>query len=166
MEENITAVCTLLTADPRLTVCAIADELNTSKDTVSTIIHHDMGCRKICVRFVPHVLTAEQKQYRLACSHDLVDTTNHDPNFLTSIVTGDESWCFLYDQQTIRQSAAWLSPQAQRPQKVRQQKSKWRQCWLLSSTQKAHKPWIYSIWPDSKCYILFKCFEMTRSPYP
>lgn len=37
---------------------------------------------------------------------------------------GDESWCFIYETQTKRQSAAWLSPGAQRPWKVRQQKSK------------------------------------------
>ncbi len=38
-------------------------------------------------------------------------------------MTGDESWCFLYDLQTKRQSAAWLNSQALRLQKVRYQKS-------------------------------------------
>ncbi len=47
-----------------------------------------------------------------------------DPNFLTSIVTGDKSWCFQYNPLTKCQLCTWLSLGVPRPQKVRQQKSK------------------------------------------
>ncbi len=30
-----------------------------------------------------------------------------DPNFLDSIITGEESWCFAYDLETKRQSSEW-----------------------------------------------------------
>jgi hypothetical protein len=33
-----------------------------------------------------------------------------DRNSLKRTVTSDESWCFMYDSETKRQSAAWLSP--------------------------------------------------------
>lgn len=83
----------------------------------------------MCVVFVLHCTSCKygrisQKQARLSCAEDFVETADGDPNFLKTIVTGDESWCFMYDPQTKRQSSAWLSPKAQRPTKVRQQKSK------------------------------------------
>ena len=36
---------------------------------------------------------------------NIVETAENDPEFLDSIITGDESWCFKYDLETKRQSA-------------------------------------------------------------
>lgn len=122
--ENVTKVRTLLLSQPHLTVRALAEELRIGKDAVRTILTQRMNRRKVCARFVPHMLTDEQKQIRLSCYQDFIETADSDSNFLKTIVTGDESWCFMYDPQTKRQSSAWLSPGEQRPTKVRQQKSK------------------------------------------
>lgn len=40
------------------------------------------------------------------------------------IITGDECWYFMYNLQSTRQTSVQLSPTAQRPQKVCQQKSR------------------------------------------
>jgi hypothetical protein len=45
-----------------------------------------------------------------------------DRNALKGIITGDESWCFMYDPETKRQSATFLSPKKPKAQKVRMQK--------------------------------------------
>ena len=42
-------------------------------------------------------------------------------NFLYSIVTGDETWCFQDEPETKRQSSKW---QPRKPRKARQEKSK------------------------------------------
>jgi hypothetical protein len=47
-----------------------------------------------------------------------------DRNVLKRIVTGDESWCFMYDPETKRQSETWLSPKEPKAQKLRMQKSR------------------------------------------
>ena len=47
-----------------------------------------------------------------------------EPLFLTTIVKGDETWCYQYDPETKRQSMAWYSPSSPRPSKSRLQKSK------------------------------------------
>ncbi len=47
-----------------------------------------------------------------------------DEDFLDSIVTDDESWCYEYDPLTKSQSSVWLSPKVKKPQKVRSVKSK------------------------------------------
>jgi len=51
---------------------------------------------------------------RINHSRDIVATAENNPNFLKSVVTGDET-CFQYDPETKRQSAEWKSknsPQA------------------------------------------------------
>jgi hypothetical protein len=48
--------------------------------------------------------------------------TDDDRNVLKETATGDESWCFMYDPETKRQSATWLSPKKPIAQKVRMQK--------------------------------------------
>ncbi len=74
-------------------------------------------------QFIPHFLTDQQKQVRLTCTRDFVETADGDPSFLKSIVTGGKSWFYMYNLQMKGQSTAGLSLGALRPVKVRQQKS-------------------------------------------
>ena len=54
-DENVESVCRLLTEDRRTTLQVIADRLNVCKETVRRIVTEDLGKRKICAIFVPHV---------------------------------------------------------------------------------------------------------------
>ena len=36
----------------------------------------------------------------LEVSQDMLDSTNSDPDFLNTIITGDESWVYGYDPET------------------------------------------------------------------
>ncbi len=83
-----------------------------------------MNQQKKCLWFVLHFLSNEQKQVRLACTREFVETADRNPNFLKSIVMRDRCLCYMYNPQTKRQSAAWLSLGASRPAKFRQWKSK------------------------------------------
>ncbi|GFT02224.1 histone-lysine N-methyltransferase SETMAR, partial [Nephila pilipes] len=102
----------------------IAESLNMSVGSVFTIMTEDLKKKKLCARFVPHTLTTEQKEHRIASSEDLIAAADEDPNFLKTIVTGDESWCLEYDPETERQSSEWTSSGKGRPKKVRASKSK------------------------------------------
>ncbi|GFU22380.1 histone-lysine N-methyltransferase SETMAR [Nephila pilipes] len=102
----------------------IAESLNMSVGSVFTIMTEDLKKKKLCARFMPHTLTTEQKEHRIASSEDLIAAADEDPNFLKTIVTGDESWCLEYDPETKRQSSEWTSPGKGRPMKVRASKSK------------------------------------------
>jgi len=71
--------------------------------------------RRFMRQFVPHTLRSDKKSMRINHSRDIVAAAENNPNFLKSIVTGDETWCFQYDPETKRQSAEWKSknsPQA------------------------------------------------------
>ncbi|GFU08358.1 FLJ37770-like protein [Nephila pilipes] len=104
----------------------IAESLNMSVGSVFTIMTEDLKKKKLCACFVPHTLTTEQKEHRIASSEDLIAAANEDRNFLKTIVTGDESWCLEYDPETKRQSSEWTSLGKGRPMKPKSQRPKAR----------------------------------------
>ena len=71
-DEKVEYVRRLLTEDRRTTLQMNADRLNIGKETVRRIVTEDLRKRKICVRFVPHALTTEQKQERVVYCQDLL----------------------------------------------------------------------------------------------
>ena len=54
---------------------------------------------RIAAKFVPRLLTDDQKQNRVDVSQELLDRANGD-NFLKKIITGDETWVYGYDVET------------------------------------------------------------------
>jgi len=102
----------------------LEDEVIIGKDTVRKTVDEDLQKRKICLRCVPHSLTPDQKDQRIAACRDLIATADSDPDFFKKIVTGDEMWCFAYDLITKCQFAAWVGETSPRPKKLRFQKSR------------------------------------------
>ena len=64
----------------------------------------DLGLRRISAKFVPKLLTIEQKQLHLEIAQDMLETVNSDPNFFNTVITGDETWVYGYDPETKFQS--------------------------------------------------------------
>jgi histone-lysine N-methyltransferase SETMAR len=61
------------------------------------ILTEDLRIRRVSAKFVPRLLTEEQRDNRVNVCRDLKEELRNDPNLLTKIVTGDESWCYAYD---------------------------------------------------------------------
>ncbi|GBM92183.1 Mariner Mos1 transposase [Araneus ventricosus] len=114
----------MLADDKRLSLRMMAEELKISLDSVRNIIHEHLQKRKICARFVPNNLSDEQKQHRMETSGDFIDACDRNPQFLETIVTGDDSWCYQYDPETKRQSMEWCSSSLPHPKKCRLTKSR------------------------------------------
>jgi len=53
----------------------------------------------------------------------LQGAVRHDPNFLSQVITGDESWVYDYDPETKQQSTQWKTPSSPRPKEARQVRS-------------------------------------------
>jgi len=51
---------------------------------------------------------------------DLKRELQNDPNFLSRVITGDESWCYGYDPEGKQASNQWKTPSSPRPKKIRQ----------------------------------------------
>ena len=78
---------------------------------------------RVAAKFVPRILTADQKQQRVNVCIELCQLTSDDKTFLSRVITGDENWVYGYDPETKRQSSQWKSPTSPRPKKARQVKS-------------------------------------------
>lgn len=114
----------LVRGDRRLTLREIAEEVVISKDSAHEILRADLNMRRVAAKFVPKLLSAEQKELRVEVAQDLLDTTSTDPEFLNTVITGDESWVYGYDPETKAQSSQWKHPESPRPKKARQVRSK------------------------------------------
>ena len=57
------------------------------------------------------------------CTEMLNRFNNGDSNWVSDIVTGDETWIYQFDPQTKRQSSVWVFPDEQPPTKVKRQRS-------------------------------------------
>ena len=77
---------------------------------------HEMNCSKVC----SSSLYNEQRDHCIQVCTELQNAVRHDPNFLSRVITGDESWLYDYDQDTKQQSLQWKTPSSPRPKKVRQ----------------------------------------------
>jgi len=122
-DGNIAAVDKMVKEDRNVTSRLIADTLGIPKAVVLRILRGDLKKRNLCSRFVPHALTREQMDERVAACQNVLNIINVDKNFLDKFLTGDESWCFAYDPETKRQSSEWVGEHSPRPKKLRFQKS-------------------------------------------
>ncbi|KAJ4447750.1 hypothetical protein ANN_09758 [Periplaneta americana] len=74
--------------------------------------------RPVSAKFVPRLLTDDQRENRVRLCRDLKSEVQNDPNFLKRIVTGDESWCYGYDPESKQASSQWKTPNSPRPKKA------------------------------------------------
>jgi hypothetical protein len=75
---------------------------------------------RIAAKFVPRLLTPEQKELRIAICQELRQRALGDPSFMPRVITGDESSVYRYDPETKQQSSQWKSPGSPRPKKAKQ----------------------------------------------
>ena len=93
-----------------MTIREFSEDMNISYGSVQNILTTYLNTRQMSAKFVPHVLTVEQKQQRLSISLELRDRAASDSSFLGNVITGDETWVYGYDPETRVQSSQWKSP--------------------------------------------------------
>ena len=69
---------------------------------------------------MPYLLTEEQNSKHVNVCHDLQKELKNDPQFLTKVITDDESWRDGNNPESKLQSNQWKSPNPPRPKKARQ----------------------------------------------
>jgi histone-lysine N-methyltransferase SETMAR len=83
----------------------------------------NLNIRRISAKFVPVLLSDDQKAHRVSVCRELKQHDRDDPNFISNIITGDETWVYGYDTETKQQSSQWKSPNSPRPKKAHQVRS-------------------------------------------
>ncbi|GFT66646.1 hypothetical protein TNCV_4803401 [Trichonephila clavipes] len=69
----------------------VEDYLNINKEAIRTILHEELGKTKVFDKFIPRPLSHEHKVMKSAHRRDVISATEHNPDFLKSIVTGGVS---------------------------------------------------------------------------
>ena len=102
--------------DPNVSVREISSDLDVSIGTINKVLHEELGLQKISARWVPHVLTPEQKKNRVSCARQLFDLFGPNvPKRISDIVTGDETWIYCYGIPNKRSNVMWLTKDEPRP---------------------------------------------------
>ena len=122
--EMIKKVLRLVTDDRKLKVREIAKMVNISTERVHNILHNCLNMRKLCARWVPRVLTDQQKLERVDVSQHNLDMFKHNrKEFLRRFVTVDETWIHHYTPETKEQSKQWVEAGGSAPKSSKTQQS-------------------------------------------
>jgi len=71
-----------------------------SRDAILT---DNLQTKRVCVKFVPCLLTDDQHEQCQTITGDLLEHSCEDVQFLKNIVTGDEPWVYGYEPETKQQ---------------------------------------------------------------
>ena len=110
-EENISHVHRIVMGDRRVTVNEIATSVGISRERVENILHNELGMSKVSARWVPRLLTPDQKLTRLTLSQENIAIFEADQaSFIDRFLTQDECWVHHFEPETKKQSMQWKHP--------------------------------------------------------
>ena len=122
-EEVIDQVREKVQEDRPLKVQEIVAEVEISTGSVHSTLTENLNPRRVSAQFFPKLMTEQQKELRKEISEDMLDLTNHDPEFIKTIITDDETWVYGYDPETKFQFSQWKHAESPRTKKARQVRS-------------------------------------------
>lgn len=129
---SIDAVKDAVTGDRRVTIKDICCQTDLSYGTVQRILTDKLNMRKVSCRWIPRLLTADNKGQRVRASKKfLAQYRRLGTEFLDKIITTDETWMHLYDPETKEQSRQWKTPASPQPKKARVVKSSGKQMYIF-----------------------------------
>jgi len=119
-EEIIQKVHDMILADRRTKVREVAEAIGVSTGTAINILHDKLAMKKLSARWVPRLLTVDNKRMRLLTSKQCLEQFKRNPKeFLRRVVTVDETWIHHYTPETKQQSKQWISPGESAPKKAK-----------------------------------------------
>ncbi|XP_076054483.1 protein GVQW3-like [Oratosquilla oratoria] len=119
-QENTTRVHHMVIDDRRLTVNQIANTIGISYERVENILYKELDISKVSARWMPQLLTSDQKHTMLIMSQANLALFETDPvSFLERFFTQDEFWVHYIEPETKRQSFQWKHPSSPTPKKAK-----------------------------------------------
>ena len=80
------------------------------------ILKKRLNLRKVCARWVPHLLTEEQKTQCLKCARELLKTYKGcNSQAISNLLTGDETWVHMFEPQRRAENNQWKQKDQKRP---------------------------------------------------
>lgn len=126
-EDSICAVRTLLEENRRYTITDLHREMSTrflidkSRTTIFRILTEALDMRKISARWVPRLLSDDDKKRRMGAALEFLQEYNEvGHEILDRVVTGDESWIHFWTPESKEQLKQWKKKEEETPRKCKQ----------------------------------------------
>jgi len=87
------------------------------------MLMEDLNLKHVSTKFIHWLLTEDQKNNCLNVHYDLKEQVGNDPQILSKVVTGDETWCYGYNPETKQALSQWKTPNSPRAKTARQVRS-------------------------------------------
>ena len=114
--EIVSKIKEIIEGDARFTVRDIAQKVGISLSTVHLILKKHLKVRKISARWVPHLLTDEQKRQRVKVAKKLLQMfPKYDKKQFANVVTGDETWVHYFEPVRKVSNKIWATKHSKRP---------------------------------------------------
>ena len=95
--------------DPHISIRILAKMMKISRHSVFNILHKELKLKNLNSKWVPKILTKEQKKKRVdTCKSLLAKFAEDGDGFVKSIVTQDETPVYFYTPLTKQGSKVWL----------------------------------------------------------
>ena len=129
--------------DARLSVKDIVSCIGISEGSVQTILKKRLDLRKVCARWVPHLLTEEQKTQRLKCDRELLKTYKGcNTRVISNLLTGDETWVHMFEPKRRADNKQWKQKDKKKKKKKKKnahvlprEPNVWKRCTQFSLIQ-------------------------------
>lgn len=119
-DEIVDEIHDMVLKDRRIKIREIAEHVGISYERVQNIVTNVLGMMKLSARWVPRLLTEEQKRVRHKTSAECLALFEADPeNFLERFVTMDETWVHHYQPESKQQSKQWKHHGSPPPRKAK-----------------------------------------------
>ncbi len=108
----------LLATDSRMSLDDLSHQSGLSRSSVHRLLKKDLKLTKLSAKFVPRILTQDQKEQRVNMCRQNLDLFKADTTLMEKVITTDETWIPLFDPVTKQASAEWRPKGSVHPQKA------------------------------------------------
>ena len=113
--ETVARIRELIRQDRRRTIHDIAEEVEIGYGTYQRVLTEELSMHRVAAKFVPRILTVDQKQQRVNVCTELRQLASDDETSLSRV----KSWAYGYGPETKQQFSQWKSPTSPGPKKAR-----------------------------------------------
>ena len=117
-EVNVNTIQALILEDRFLSCRQIAAIMNISKSSVINILSDKLKMRRVSSCWVPHHLTTEQLENRVRVCREWKKLIRNDPDYMSQVITCDETWARSSKQMTKLFMLAKLSSISSPPLRI------------------------------------------------
>jgi histone-lysine N-methyltransferase SETMAR len=118
--EIIEKVHDMILDDRCMKVHEIAETIGISKECVGYILLEELDMKKLCARWVPRLITADQKRTHMNISEQCLRCFNKNKtDFVHQFITMNETWIHHYTPESKQQSKQWTEAGCSVPKMTR-----------------------------------------------